>query len=174
MPLKITSSSNDVAVTHIAASVGDCRWWIMLAKHSPADNFSNANKQGIAAAVVNIRKQTDSHWFICHGPWTVNTESPQRRTYCTHLPVQNYRGKNRGFKLIFKAVFIYKFVHHIKAHRWKLSPLEISLRFVTDSDQTIYCLKIPSNTCLAETYCQSGVKESGDIFQSTQKTKSIK
>ncbi len=52
----------------------------------------------------------------------------------------------------------YEFVYHIKACRWKLSPLEISYHPKTDNDKTIYCLKIPSNICLATTYCQSSQK----------------
>lgn len=36
---------------------------------------------------------------------------------------------------------------------------------ITDNDETIYCLKMPSNTCLAATYSQSEVKKSHNTVQ---------
>lgn len=73
--------------------------------------------------------------------------------------------------IIFQSRVNYEFVYHIEDYRWKLSPLEISSRLVTDKDKMIYDLKIPANTCLAATFHQSEVKKSDGVFQSVKKGK---
>lgn len=81
--------------THKAAWVGDCRWWIMLAWHSPAARLFHASKRGIEAAVTGIRKQTRSHRVIFQGPWT-----EKHTVTAEELARTEQKRKNKSFKSV--------------------------------------------------------------------------